>query len=57
MHPVPQQPRSRERGGPSPRFLSPAAGGKVVGSVANRAFLMSFSEKLAFFETWGIFLC
>ena len=26
-------------------------------SVANRAFLMPFSEKLAFFETWGIFLC
>ena len=33
MHPVPQQPRSRERGGPSPRFLSPAAGGKVVGGL------------------------
>ena len=26
-------------------------------SVANRAFLMPFLEKLAFFETWGIFLC
>ena len=23
----------------------------------NRAFLMPFSEKLGFFETWGIFLC
>ncbi len=38
-----------------PPFLP---GGRAsTNSVANRAFLMPFSEKLAFFETWGIFLC
>ena len=26
-------------------------------SVANRAFLMPFSENMAFFQPWGIFLC
>ncbi len=28
-----------------------------VTSVANRAFLMPFSEKMAIFDTWSIFLC